>query len=399
MNANVAIKSNYRQYEISEKESIERNLCLSEFCVVDINLDIESFYNSEDYSYYQDFVESELSNVGFAQEWTLAQICKKLSNNATYGSQGGSGGSGGIILFSTQNGSNTNYVNVEYGKISVAGCVVESVDTDPFSENYGNTQEQAFIIPVAAFPFGNSVVLYFALDDNYSAGTTSKDITASYNEEQYIKYGNNFGRFDKLHIVYANKFSSSLNDTSLGKELYKWGNNTSLNLNDALAFFDNCIVSKDSREQISVTAQLNFVTPNSKIIIGPALPATLPLVGDFTTEYMYVVFQKKQNALADMFEGEVYRLNMPGIAYTNKTKHICIGENTADNYYNPNASSGGGIVPFIYVTTPTYNSPGEVVGEGYGIITTTGRICIYVEGIVHEHSVLPPIYLMFRRNI
>ena len=42
---------------------------------------------------------------------------------------------------------------------------------------------------------------------------------------------------------------------------------------------------------------------------------------------------------------------------------------------------------------------GDKVGEGYGIITEDGRICIYVEGTVYQNSLLPAIYLMFRRKI
>ncbi len=53
-----------------------------------------------------------------------------------------------------------------------------------------------------------------------------------------------------------------------------------------------------------------------------------------------------------------------------------------------------GVVPYI-AETPT----GLTIGEGYGIITEDGRICIYVEGTVYQNSLLPAIYLMFRRKI
>ena len=81
---------------------------------------------------------------------------------------------------------------------------------------------------------------------------------------------------------------------------------------------------------------------------------------------------------------------MLSINYSTKTRHIRINSVTAKK----NGSTSGGVVPDI-VETPT----GLTIGEGYGIITEDGRICIYVEGTVYENSLLPAIYLMFRRKI
>lgn len=392
MYANVAIKSNYRQYEISEKESTNRNLYLGEFCVVDISLDVEHFYDSSDYVDYQEHVEKQLLNVGFGQEWTMAQICRKLSNFKEFSSNNSvtpywGGGVDGVSF-------------VKYGKISAVGCVAEMINLDTLSDNYGQIETSRFIVPVATFPFGNSIISYFSLEDNYSAGTTSVDITSDYAEEQYIKYTNSFGRLEKLHLTYTNKFSPSANETAIAKSLYKWNSDITLKNGDQLIKFDNLVVNKDSRERLSVTAQLNFVTPNKKIMIGAALPATLPLVGDFTTKYRYVVFKKKQNNLSNKYEGDVILLNMPTIGYTTKTKHICISENCANNYYDSNASSSYGEVGSFVAKGDAAELPlGEKVGDGYGIITDTGRICIYIEGIIHENSLLPAMYLMFRHKI
>mgnify|MGYP003392317558 CR=1 FL=1 len=92
---------------------------------------------------------------------------------------------------------------------------------------------------------------------------------------------------------------------------------------------------------------------------------------------------------------------MPNIGYTSKTKHICISENSASNYYGTSSgSSGGGVGPFVWIEEDNSEKPlGDKVGEGYGIITEDGRICIYVEGTVYQNSLLPAIYLMFRRKI
>lgn len=404
MYANVAIKSNYRQYEISEKESTDRNLYLPEFCVVDINLDIEHFYDSENYSYYQEYIEKQLANVGFGTEITLSQVAAKLSNLEQGNASGGGSSAGGAVPFwggidDGNSGSNTNSaVNVDLRKISAVLCKMDGVCADTLSQNYGNKETYYCICPVACFPFGNSIVAYFSFDDNYSAGTTSVFATDSYNEEQYIKYSNSFGRFDKMSLIYANTFSAgALNETAFAKELYKGEN---AQADGVFGNFNDCLVDKDSRECISVTAQLNFVTPNKNIQIGPALPATLSIVGDFSTKYNYVIFKNKQNNLDDKAQGELIYLNMPSVGFTSKTKHICISENSASNHYGASSGgSSGGVGPFVWVETGGEQPLGEKIGDGYGIITADGRICIYVEGAVHQNSLLPAIYLMFRRKI
>lgn len=414
MYSNVAIKSNYRQYEISEKESTDRNLYLPEFCVVDINLDIEPFYESEDYTYYQEYVEKQLANVGFGTDTTLSQITAKLSN-LEHGNTGGNS-SGEVVplwggIEDGDNGSSSNStVSVTLKKISAVLCMTEGVCADAFSENYGKKETHYCVCPVACFPFGNSIVCYFSFDDNYSAGTTSATpmnvyedgttsvlVNVSYNEEQYIRYSNSFGRFDKMSLIYANTFfSNTLDETPFAKELYKGEN---AQADGIFANFNNCIVNKDSRECISVTTQLNFVTPNKNIQIGSALASTLSMVGDFSTKYKYVIFTRKQNKLDDKVQGIFIQLNMPGVGYTAKTKHICISENSANNRYGASSGNSGVVGPFVWQEDNNEKPLGEKIGEGYGIITEDGRICIYVEGAVYKNSLLPAIYLMFRRKI
>ena len=92
---------------------------------------------------------------------------------------------------------------------------------------------------------------------------------------------------------------------------------------------------------------------------------------------------------------------MPNVGYTSNTKHVCISENSASNYYGTSSgSSSGSVGPFVWIEEDNSEKPlGDNIGEGYGIITEDDRICIYVEGTVYQNSLLPAIYLMFRRKI
>ena len=52
-------------------------------------------------------------------------------------------------------------------------------------------------------------------------------------------------------------------------------------------------IEKDSREQISLTTQLNFISNKSNIFIGKGLVHSMPMVGDTSTDYKFVLFTSK----------------------------------------------------------------------------------------------------------
>lgn len=314
----------------------------------------------------------------------MSQVAAKLSNleNGNAGSGSGSS-SGGVIPFSAN-----NTAGVVLRKMSAVLCKIEGICADALSENYGKKETYFCVCPVACFPFGNSIIAYFSFDDNYSAGTTSVYAATSYNEEQYIRYSNSFGRFDKMSLIYANTFSTgALDETAFAQELYKGEN---AQADGVFGSFDNCLVDKDSREQLSVTAQLNFVTANPKIEIFKGFIESIPFASNNSNTYRYVVFTKKQNKFDEYYSGSVIEHVMPTISYSTKTRHIRINSVTAKKN---GSTSGSNAVPFI-VVIPT----GLTIGEGYGIIDNSNRLCLYIEKKVYDGETLPPIYLMFRRR-
>lgn len=364
--ADVEVQRAVRQFEISEKESIKRNVDIEEFCIVDTRLDVDKIYSNSNYAEYQAKVEEELKHVSFATVSTLAAISAKLANNTGY----------------------------DYSLMSCAICSTESADKD------GNSIHHDFVLPVCCFSFGRAIVCQFKMDDNYSAATYAVNASAygganTYALEQYIEYGNEYGRFSNMIFELADTVSIYENGSKVnGKQLYK------IDLSKQSVVSDNCfgsftgdgygyIIDKDSREQLSVTAQLNFVTANSKIEIFKGFIESIPFASNNSNTYRYVVFTKKQNKFDEYYSGSVIGHVMPTISYSTKTRHIRINSVTAKK----NGSTSGGVVPYI-AETPT----GLTIGEGYGIIDNNNRLCLYIEKKVHDGETLPPIYLMFRRK-
>ena len=234
-----------------------------------------------------------------------------------------------------------------------------------------------FILPVSCFPFGNSIVLFFKMDDNYSANTYSEDINSTQGIENYIQYGNNNGRFTTMSLVFGsdspipNGFNNANNIKANGKKLYQFNNE--INENDVfIDFRDNEFdIEKDSREQISFTTQLNFISNKRYIFIGKGLAHSMPMVGNTSTNYKFVLFESKPSKFnSDVTAGTYVVQSMPTISVEENLRTIVIGSVTA-------------------LTSCV----------GYGIIDADNRLCLYVDEPLTANSQTKPLYLQFRGNI
>lgn len=345
------VKKNIRQYEISEKECVNRNPDYQEFCFVDTSFDMADIFNDDSLLEFQNNIIENLSTLGFATMKNLTQIASKLSNN-----------------------------EAQYKPISYAIIKTQSATRD------GTRGTHCFLLPTACFPFGRSIILSLSMDDNYSAGTTvidakdvdkadNADLLDSYALENYIPYGNEFGRFDTMSVVFgADNPLLNYNDNikSNSKLLYKVNEND-INNESTIVDFENhpFLVEKDSREQIQLTIQLNFITRNKKIIIGSAMAHTTPLTTSAGNTYKYVLFHNKPNKFEEFVNAE---------SITN------VGNLTAIPDENKK---------FIEIL-PTTSC---VDACGYGIVDGNNRLCVYVDEPVQVDESTKPIYLMFRSDI
>ena len=362
MDANVGIQRAIRQFEISKTQSVQRNVYIPEYCIVDTVLDVEPLVN--DGRLPKNIIE-KLSNAAFATEDMLTALLHNLKSQGT-----------------THDG------------ISCAICKSVSINEK------GNEQEHEFILPVCCFPFGASVVCYFSLDDNYSAATYSQnssdygDITGSYELENYITYSNIFGRSTTLRFELVDKIRAIsayippnystpkfLSEMQISKLLYKGdvydsATGTKYTISPSWSFVKfspGLNIEKDSRECLSVTAQIHFVTRKSNITVYKNFPANLSIVGNKNPSFKYVIFFSKQDAGSEVVSGANEEIKDFSVSFAYNKLY----------YYAVKVDFG--------------TSPAS--GAGYGIITDKGELCLYVEKEIAEGQVLDPIYLMFRQKI
>ena len=478
MNDFIGVKKTVRQYEISEEESIERNVDYQEFCVVDTQLDIEGKYNMDDEEMVQ-VIRNRLDVLGFPTTNLLNQVLSKLSNKtpqdgfkpisyviaktfsilkapeqgeieivprdenapegyvpfrfydaynniiAVYYADpngdnyisfdcdfdendkeiycGVSGFEGSSFYYGNfsesailqANFQRSGYKLVGFNVVGAENVVQGMVETElvlidgeknffPIYEYVDETvdnpyQEEShqFLLPVSCFPYGNSVVLSFKATDNFSVGSYVNDLQGTYGEELLIEYSNTVGRFTTMELIFGSNnpipggFNSINNIINNGKKLYQF--NSTINEKDVLVDYrDNqFIVEKDSRESISLTCQLNFIAGNNKILIGKGLAHSMPMVGDTSTNYRFVIFQSKPKKFNSDIEYGTYSIqDMPSIELIEKYKTICY-------------------LPVVALTN----------GVGYGIIDADNRLCVFVDQPIKAGNETMPIYLQFRGNI
>lgn len=296
------------------------------------------------------FIKNKLSTLGFATTPMLNLIANKLSNNSLENKQ-------------------------------ITYAIIKTIGVD----RAGKEETHCFLLPVSCFPFGNSIILHFTTDDNYSAATYAEnpnnisDKAASlsldsYCIEEFIKYSNEFGRFDKLAVIYGSdkpivNFDNNIKANS--KYLYNV-NESSINTNSTLIdYFNNPFnIDKDSREKIGLTVQLNFITsPNNQSIIGKALNYSLPIVGDTKSTYKMVTFTQKPNKFEETINIEdVQILGNPITSIDNDYKYIKIEPITA-----------------------------LTKSVGYGIIDNSNRLVTYFDQELNVGEQSKPIYFMFRK--
>lgn len=385
--AQIAVKSAIRQFEISETEAIERNLDVQSFCIVDNKLDLDTYFSGS----YENYATTELKE----------QIKRKLWDGFGHS-------------------NNMNALATHFSKES---GVTERISTAVICRIYyienNKRVVKNILIPATFHPFGRSVACRFSMQDNYSAQTyidtsktgtqymnivtgetvdsiddTPEDLTnwmakpkGSYAIENYIKYSNTYGRADFLDFAFINKFKND--DAAIKREtgyyLYDLDKvkdgfftlkyDTSVMFGYGDANHSSIILDKDSREKISLTCQLNFITQNKNIETYRALVDTLPYVCDSPTTYKFVVFEEEQSKETDHVYGNVHEL----------------GEGVLCSY-DKNVAT-------LTITPKSSSIKASCDGKGYGLITNDNRACIFIKQNIKAGQDLSPIRLMMRHNI
>ena len=240
----VGLNSNYRLYDISEKQSVERHI-----------------------HYADKIFIGKTPTVG--SNLTLLQ---NVSN----------------VLINTINHSKTGDEEIKKAQL---------VRVLPFSA--GNAlQDRAVILPVVAFPFGTSICFNFSFYDNYGAGFQSSD---DYENEKnkaaqrLVPYTDVYGEVSHIHFAMYNEgWTPNLaaqQDGGYAKiypqdNEFNWysGDNSKALVDTYLASYlltDGALeINKDSREKIDVTYQVHYIAKSDDIVVGTGLADFCKLVTD-----------------------------------------------------------------------------------------------------------------------
>ncbi|MEG2541005.1 MAG: hypothetical protein RSB59_04450 [Clostridia bacterium] len=233
-NEYVAIDSNFRLYDVSEKQSVDRHVNYGENVVIG----------------------NEITNLN------------NIKQMATVKS---------VEIFRDCFNGNTGDLQISWasfqGKSKIYG-------------NYISKDLKKIILPCLSQAVGNSLLFNFACKDNYGAGyqITNEYHSEDKNKKDYrasqtlVPYGNIYGEFETMDLCLGNyEGIGDANRDSLPKVLPEW---TQANLPNGLFSTGNypLNISKDSRECINFTYQLHFVVNRRDIIVGPALGQNNPLV-------------------------------------------------------------------------------------------------------------------------
>lgn len=236
---------------------------------------------------------------------------------------------------------------------------------------YDGTNEinnRKVLLPVASFAFGQSLAFASSYLDNYGAGYQATD---AYNDgsvqkrvQRLVPYANEYGEFERLAVYWrGGKLWGNYNVADENKELneqaYLYPEATEDVANNFIATAQMStkvqpfIVMKDSAERIGLTYQVHFQANRESVVIGRAMSENCPLVTDIDnhTAKAYCFNHELNNLSSYDIESEVnsgnaweIQISMTDGSYIKPTYdgnkqakawavvdengHIYIGENT-----------------------------------------------------------------------
>lgn len=239
----LGLNSNYRLYDVSEKQAFDRAVNYGESCVIS-----ETLINNTART-------ALITNDG------INAIQKEF--NATY--------------------PGTYEKVTAMRMIAKGGRVIgEGAEISP-----------AVGMAAGSFASGNSLVFFVNMLDNYGAGYQSNMVTASIRAQRLMPYSDALGNISTVDVDFVNELvqtdSSPTPQSAFDYPAYDAGGEVG-----TIYFSTRVIneydtggalgVSKDSREALSIVIQQHFQSDNQNIVIGKALTKYCPLVSTLSDE-------------------------------------------------------------------------------------------------------------------
>ena len=222
------INSNYRLYDISEKQSVDRQINYSETCLITRRTDL---------------VASELAaNVGSASRAGVLAIAETVGRGSFHDTQ-----------------------------LRVSAVeMISKLGRDPSAP--GTQIDPRIAIAAGAFACGNSVVLYTQMLDNFGAGYQSVKVDKNNYQraQKLVPYGDTFGNISTAQVKWGTTITPLASGATPDPAFaYPEAQGTTAVGNSY--FTNELVISKDSREALSLAYQLHFQADDFNIVIGAGL--------------------------------------------------------------------------------------------------------------------------------
>ena len=240
----LGLNSNYRLYDVSEKQSASRMVNYGESCVISENL------------------------INNNPRTTLITV-------------------DGIGAF--QKEFNASYPGM-YEKVTAMRMIAKG------GRVIGEGAEISPAVGMAAgsFASGNSLVFFVNMQDNYGAGYQSNEVTnTSIRAQRLMPYSDELGNISTADIDFVNELvqtdSSPTPQSAFDYPAYEasgaigtiYFSTRAINEDDTGGALG---ISKDSREALGIVVQQHFQSDNQNIVIGKALTKYCPLVSTLSDE-------------------------------------------------------------------------------------------------------------------
>lgn len=366
-----AIKKNYREWEISENECVEQNPIYNQFCLISDDLDYMAIM--------EHFDEMTIAEKEIVKE-SLRSYAHELNAK-----EGFIGASADIIesIYAQQ----SNDISIEW--------MIAQVYSKEWHEETGEYYQHrtTFMIPTTAVAIGNAIVLNVGTKDNYSAGTTTEKGASQsngYRMEVDIQYGSKYGNAEYMRLKLGHgQFDANANMNTQPMNLYSVTSGKAESAVGTIKMWNNRLkIDKDSRQQINLTMQLNFISEKDYIWISSRLPVISGLTG------------KKNRGLK--------------IAYFNKTPSRFF--NSEYDYEIIENQVPIGVVPMIIDSydddpdpvreiTPTYMVQFNYLHVpskdyvGWGLLDTENNLVLYYNKPIQKNVIPKSVYFQFRDRI
>ena len=239
------INSNYRLYDISEKQSVDRQINYSES--VQITKNPPDFFRIEDTGSYnaKDTTQCELAFNG-------------VLGNLISGSYPGSGGR--VTAFK----------------------MIAKTGREPNANDNQTIIDPIIEMAAGAFACGNSIVLYTQMLDNFGAGYQSVEVDKNNYQraQKLVPYSDTFGNISTAQILWKLRIPQFYNiPTPSPVESFVYPESADPENTSYEVFTNELAISKDSRESLSFAYQIHLQADDFNIIVGAGLAKYSQIVG------------------------------------------------------------------------------------------------------------------------